>query len=724
MILASIVLAASAQSRKGSFRLQKDSDRHELYVAFYSDDFLSQENALQVAMETVDGFQQLATEYVITLQRGITIPDSKLEKFADNAVRNSKSNVSIYKLKKIYKVQTPYNDNETLYALAEKLEMLDAVEYVSLVSLSPIPPPWDIPPPTPNFEYLQTYLDPNPGVNMRYAWSLGLTGEGIRVRDVEYGVNTKHEALHARNVAVAPGMDISPDASVDYTEHGTAVFGIVIADPADYGMTGMAHGAAEMLLFPEWQSDEYGGYNRIYAVQRSIEESDEGDVIIYEMQTGGCYDQYVPAEYDNVVWDMTKAASDAGIVVVAAAGNGEQDLDDPCYDEYNSRGNSGAIIVGAGSPDLSHAPLWFTTYGSRVDVQGWGINVFTSGYGDYTQVGGDFDQSYTMFSGTSSATPIVASCVIVLQSYYHSLTGKYMTGKEIRDILVDTGIPQGGSKHIGPLPDMKAAIEEINNLPICSPPANISIETDTDCLVTIAWEAPASISDITYNIYKNNELVADNYTDTLYSESIEFDEIFEWCVQTICESGNSVKKCIVNEICPPPPCLPPTDVSIKTDETCLVTITWEASDGISGAMYNVYKDDVLVAEIHLNNTYSESIEFDEIFEWCIETVCEQENSERKCITNEVCRVGINETEPNNVYLFFPNPAHDRLTVKSQTLPPSNAKIELLNINGALISTHFFTDNEAQISLENVPSGIYFVRIQTEKEVITRKVVKM
>ena len=720
ILLASIAAAGIAQNRKGSFQLQKDSERHALYVSFYSDDFLNQEDALKIAVENIDGFRQLATDYAIALQKGIGITENKLEKLATNAIKNNKSSASVYKLKKIYKVQSPYNDNETLYELAEKLEALDGVEYVSLVSLTPVEPPYDIPPPTPNYESLQTYLNPNPGVDMRHAWSLGLTGEGIRVRDVEYGLNGNHEALNERNVAIASGMDISPDATVDYTEHGTAVFGIVMGDDADYGITGMAYSASEMLLFPEWQSI---GYDRIYAVQRSIEESEEGDVIIYEMQTWGMYD-YVPAEYDNVVWDLTKAASDAGIIVVAAAGNGNENLDHPFYDEYNARGNSGAIIVGAGSPDISHTPLYFTTYGSRVDVQGWGINVFASGYGDYYQIGGDFNQNYTMFSGTSSATPIVSSCVIVLQSYYYSLAGEYMISQEMRDLLVDTGIPQGGSKHIGPLPNMKKAIEKIDSMFnfFCEPPTDISIETDETCLVTISWKNPEGMTDMTFNIYKDDVLVAENYSDTVYSETIDFEEVFEWCIETVCENGQSEKVCVSNEKCYMP-CKPPTDISIETDETCLVTINWKTPEGMTDITYNIYKDDVLVAENYSDTVYSETIDFEEVFEWCIETVCENGISEKECAGNELCKVSINEIE-DGLYTFFPNPAYNKLTVKSQILPLPDTKVELLNVNGSLISVYAFSDSEVQIPLEELPNGIYFIRILNGNHNYTKKIVKM
>ncbi|MDR6301919.1 S8/S53 family peptidase [Mesonia maritima] len=227
----------------------------------------------------------------------------------------------------------------------------------------------------------------------------------------------------------------------------------------------MAYGTEEAILYPEY-SLQYG-YNRAEAVTAAINNSVEGVVIMYEIQTGGAEpgnEDYVPAEYTNIIWDLTKAATDAGIVIVAAAGNGAQNLDSSIYLNYMNRGDSGAIIVGAGSPDTSHSKLQFSTFGSRVDVQAWRYNVYTTGYGDQAMVGNDFNQNYTAFSGTSSATPIVTSCVIVLQSYYHQLTGKYLSGIELRNILKTTGIPQGDfSGNIGPFPNMPNAISYIND---------------------------------------------------------------------------------------------------------------------------------------------------------------------------------------------------------------------------------------------------------------------
>jgi len=443
------------QVKKGEFHLQKGSDSHELYVCFKSDKVKKNGDV------TVAEVKNLQTKYGLNFKYSLMIPEEKLDEMEQNAIKLTGSGESVSKLRNIFVVKIDNPSNERLLSLANELEKISAVEYCSLISLEPIKPPVDIPPTTPNFEPNQGYIQANPGVNMQYAWNLGLTGTGIKIKDIEYGLNTNHEELNHRSVLIHPGMTISSSASISFTEHGTAVFGVMYADKGSYGVSGMAYGAAEMRLFPEWQQS---GYNRVNAVAQAIADSVIGDVILYEMQTSGRdTNLYVPAEYVGPIWDLTKAATDAGLTIVAAAGNGNEDLDIPAYAMYMARGNSGAIIVGAGTSNIAHNKLGFSTYGSRVDVQGWGQNVLTTGYGSAFMIGGDFNQGYTNFSGTSSATPIVASCAAVLQSYYHTLTGNYMTGIQMRTLLKTTGIPQGTGGNIGPFPNMEAAILKIQN---------------------------------------------------------------------------------------------------------------------------------------------------------------------------------------------------------------------------------------------------------------------
>ena len=459
-----IVSTSFAQQRKGQLLLS-DATKHDLHVSFGLNVLLNQSNYFQQLMETDAEFRSIVELYNIELQKDIQISEEHLLLMEANAMKLRGNSDAVRKLRNIFKIKIDNPTNSKLLEIGIALEKLDIVEYCCLTSLEPTKPPVDIPPTTSNFEAIQTYIQSNPGVNMQHAWNLGLNGQNIKLRDVEYGFNKNHEELATINTSLASGMTISSSASESFTEHGTAVFGILYAHKGNYGVSGLAHGAQELVLFPEWQQS---GYNRINAVSQSINNSTIGDVIVYEMQLNVFTStDYVMAEYNQIVWDLTKAATDAGITIVAAAGNGAVNLDSSNFSSYMSRGDSGAIIVGAGSADVNHNRLFYSTFGSRVDLQAWGDNVRSIGKlgTSFLLIGNDFNQSYVTFTGTSSATPIVASCAAVLQSYYFSLTNNYLTSQQLRDIMKETGIEQGDASFgsIGPIPNMEAAVQRVFN---------------------------------------------------------------------------------------------------------------------------------------------------------------------------------------------------------------------------------------------------------------------
>ncbi|QYJ68466.1 S8 family peptidase [Flavobacterium litorale] len=415
---------------------------------------------------TTTEFQSFLQENNFVLEKGIKLSEEQFEYLKQQVQKNTGSSASVEKLNRIYSIALPYQNKEALNQLYSDLSLFNGVAYfVKPLNTAPLPPA-DIPPATPSYFLSQGYIQADPGVNMQYAWDLGYAGAGINLKDVEYGVNTNHEEFNETNTAIAAGMTISNEVPLVFTEHGTAAIGVAYANNGTYGVSGMAYELNEAILYPEWTQE--GGYNRVTAVTQAINTAVAGDVIMYELQVSVLTNSdFVPAEYDQVIWDLTRAATDAGIVIVAAAGNGSQNLDSFDFIEYMNRGDSGAIIVGAGTPNTNHDRIGFSTYGSRVDVQGWGQNVVTTGYGDLYAIGNDFNQYYTSFSGTSSATPIIASCAAVLQSYFNQQSGGgYLTSQQIRTVLKETGIAQGTAtvvENIGPIPNMEAAIDYINN---------------------------------------------------------------------------------------------------------------------------------------------------------------------------------------------------------------------------------------------------------------------
>jgi len=437
--------------------------RHQLIVKFH--DALSArangtEQQVTLAGDAA-GLQSLVTRHKLAFKQLLTVPEEALQALEARAAQ--RSGRAQPDLAGILVAQSPDDGAATTLKVARELQALPIVEYVEIIDISnPPPPPGDYPPTTPDLSAGQTYRNPDPGIDAVYAWSNGVRGVGIRVSDCEYGFRTNHEDLVDEAIVMEPGHTIHPTVVANnWHEHGTAVLGEMTAGDNGYGVTGLAPDA-DYFFFPEWTVE--GGYRRWTAIANAIAGSDAGDIVVLEMQTSGVTQGvYVPAEYNLTTWNIVKAGTDAGVHVVAAAGNGNQDLDSSGYTNYMDRGDSGSLIVGAGSANTSHNKLSFSTYGSRVNVQGWGGSVSSTGYGSSAQYGGDPDQGYTAtFSGTSSATPIVASACVLLQSYCRNRYGFVLDPLKMRQLLIDTGIAQGSGGHIGPFPDVRAAMEHLD----------------------------------------------------------------------------------------------------------------------------------------------------------------------------------------------------------------------------------------------------------------------
>ena len=125
-------------------------------------------------------------------------------------------------------------DRESQLAAARALLALDSVEYVYLEPLD-VPPPGDIAPMTESYVARQTYSGTD-GINAVFAATLGATGAGVRISDVEYGWNYQHEDLVDRNLHPEPGQTINAAViAAGWDQHGTAAIGETSAVVNSYG---------------------------------------------------------------------------------------------------------------------------------------------------------------------------------------------------------------------------------------------------------------------------------------------------------------------------------------------------------------------------------------------------------------------------------------------------------------------------------------------------------
>lgn len=351
------------------------------------------------------------------------------------------------------------------------LENLKHVQSVEIAEPAPLPAP----PPgiTPDFTANQGYLDAAPGgIDARYSFTIpGGNGSAIKIYDVEYSWNQEHEDLskaHGLPLLLNAG-DSAVDPFAD-NNHGTAVLGELIADNDAKGVTGISWGA-DIGLAPANTANLF--YNPANAILLAVADGSAGDVILLEQQFPVCNSgNFGPIEWLFSVFTAIQAAVANGFVVIEAAGNGSVDLDQASCGGVFDRTvrDSGAIIVGAGAPPTSgfdRMRLSFSTFGSRVDLQGWGSNVMTTGYGFLYRNPDEPTNSdfwyLNDFNGTSSASPIVAGAVANLQGVALQQLGRPLTSLETRTLLTQTGSPQSGNtaEHIGPRPDLRQAIAQL-----------------------------------------------------------------------------------------------------------------------------------------------------------------------------------------------------------------------------------------------------------------------
>jgi serine protease len=349
----------------------------------------------------------------------------------------------------------------TAEAFAARLAAVPGVESAE-PSPVPHPPPVDLTPPTPLFNARQTYFrGPPVGVGaLPLAKYPGGGGATVTVADLEYSWQLNHEDLELPATANLDRTATALDPFSD-PDHGTAVLGEIYGRANTYGVKGLA-AHATMRVVPA--NTVQFGYNPARAISVATAALKAGDVIVIEQQYPVCgLSAYGPLEWMDSVYAATRVATQKGIVVVAAAGNGGVNLDGAgCQGKFNrSIRDSGAIIVGAGV-STTRQRHGFSSYGSRVDVHGWGDSVTTTGYGDLFDAGAR--QLYTgTFSGTSSATPIVAGVVTQIQGALKGLGRAPARPTVLRAALVATGTPQvtPPAGKIGPLPATERALNRL-----------------------------------------------------------------------------------------------------------------------------------------------------------------------------------------------------------------------------------------------------------------------
>ncbi|MEC2056101.1 S8 family serine peptidase [Peribacillus psychrosaccharolyticus] len=240
-------------------------------------------------------------------------------------------------------------------------------------------------------------------INASKAWSLNYNGSGIKVGVIDSGVDIRHPDL---KIAGGKSFISGRSSYNDDNGHGTHVAGIIGAQSNKIGSVGVAPRAKIYALKALGKDGE--GY--ISDIIEAVNWSVENHMDVINISLGSDDDSYPLKQ-------AIMKATDAGIVVVASAGNEAGQVGYPA--KYSN-------VIGVSALKSNTALASFSNRGSGVTVAAPGENI-------YSTVPGGYDS----YDGTSMAAPFVAGTVAL----YKQATG--LTGDKLVSLVTSSAVDIG-----------------------------------------------------------------------------------------------------------------------------------------------------------------------------------------------------------------------------------------------------------------------------------------
>jgi subtilisin family serine protease len=267
----------------------------------------------------------------------------------------------------------------------------------------------------PNDTYYVANQRDLPLIGVPGAWTLTTGAASVVIGLLDTGYEGSHPDLAAIPIVAPYNARTGTTTVTDVYGHGTHVAGTIAAQTNNgIGVAGIAPG---IRMMPVKVMDNNGqGYWSDFL--EGVDWARTHGASIINLSLGGTLTASQAAAFQPTF----DAAYEAGVLVVAAAGNNNRD--EPFYPA------SFAHVISVAATTNTDTRASFSNFGPAVDLSAPGYNIYS------TYPGG----TYKLMSGTSMATPHVVGLAALIRSYHPSYTvDEVETAMEVN--AVDLGTP-------------------------------------------------------------------------------------------------------------------------------------------------------------------------------------------------------------------------------------------------------------------------------------------
>ena len=239
----------------------------------------------------------------------------------------------------------------------------------------------------------------------------GLTGAGVKVGILDTGIDAAHPYIIDAYRGFTDVVYDKPDPYDDHG-HGTHVAGIVHTIAPE----------AELYSYKVITGKGDDGFSvALHALDKAVADGMDVVNMSFGMETAEDFEGRPKAEVDRLVNEACSRVYDAGVFLVASAGNARETADPATGLSRTSPGSCPDVLTAGASWEDNDRLYNSTNLG--FDIVAPGVDILSSVPG-----------GYTTWTGTSMSAPLVAGAVAAVKSQYHGLAND-----EIKEALLASG---------------------------------------------------------------------------------------------------------------------------------------------------------------------------------------------------------------------------------------------------------------------------------------------